>query len=106
MAVEKFGGAIVNDPGAIVHNLTLIWRESVITPIMIVDRADGTKVVSSLQLLSEMGRARYKEQSMHLIWGADKGKYTPLMENLRDNLLKGHNNYLKTVSEAYSLLLK
>ena len=42
---------------------------------------------------------------MHLLWVADRCKYTPFMDDLRNNFLKGRNNYPKTVLEAYSLLL-
>ena len=42
---------------------------------------------------------------MHLIWGADRSKYTPFLDELRKDLLKGHNNYPTMVLEAYRLLL-
>ena len=89
MLVEKFG-----DPGSIAHELVLILRESVIA-----------KVASSLKLLSTTGRARDKVQVVHLLWEADRGKYTLLLDKLSNDFLKGHNNYPKIVSEACSLLI-
>ena len=47
----------------------------------------------------------YREQAIHLIWGADRGKYTLFIDKLRDSLLKGNNNYPAAVSEAYRILL-
>ena len=72
--MEKFGGSIGNDPGAIAHELALILREPVIAPIMAVDIADGTKVARLLQLMSETGSDRDKAQDMHMLWGVDREK--------------------------------
>ena len=66
---------------------------------MIGDRADITQVARSLQLQSEMGRARERSQDVHMLWGADMWKYTPLLYELSNFILKGHNNYPKMLSQ-------
>ena len=82
MGVDKFGRETDNDPEVIVYDLALILRESGIAPVLTVDRADGKKVNSSLQLPSSTGRAMDKAQAMHLSWVVDSGKYTPFLEDL------------------------
>ena len=67
---------------------------------MIGDREDITQVARSLQLQSSMGRAREKTQAMHMLWGVDRWKYTPLLDELSNYFLKGHNNYPTTLSQA------
>ena len=71
---------------------------------MTVDGAEGTTATSSLQLLSATGKSRDKAQAMHLLWGADRGEYTPLIDDPRNDFMKGHANYPTTVLEAYSLM--
>ena len=61
MAVDKFGWATENYPGAITHDLVLILKESGIMPVITVDGMDITQVTRSLQLLSVMGKARDKD---------------------------------------------
>ena len=74
MAAEKFGGATGNNPGAITHDLALSLKELGIASVTIVDRANGTKTESSLQLISVTGRDRDKDQDMHMLWGEDRGE--------------------------------
>ena len=104
ISVYKFVGVTGNNPGANARKLALISIESVLAPIVTVERSDGT-VVISLQLLIEMGKSRDKAQSMHLLWGADRGKYTPLLDKPRNDFLEEYNSYPKTLSEKNSLLL-
>ena len=106
MTAEKFGGAAGNGSGGIVHELAIILKESVITPIITVDATDSTQVAILLQLPSATGKSRYKAQAMHLLWGFGRGKYTPFMEKLRNNVLEGNNNYPTTVLDVYRLLLR
>ena len=106
MAVGKIGGVAGNNPGAKTNELAQISIETGIAPVMKMESAYIKNVASLLQLLSAMGRSRDKAQFMHLIWGADRRKYTLLLDNMRNNLLRGHNNYPKMVSEAYSILLQ
>ena len=76
-----------------------------VTPIMRVDRADGKTTASSLQIMSTTGKAWDKAQDIHLLWWADMVKYTPLMNDLKNDFLRRKENYPTTVLEAYSLLL-
>ena len=82
------------------HDIALILKELGIVPVATVDRADVTKGAISLQPLSATGRDRDKAHGMHLLWGSDRGKYTPFMDELRNDFLKGNTNYPKMVSEA------
>ena len=104
MAVDKLGGATGNNPVEIALKIDIMTKEMGVTPIMTVDGADGTTTASSLQLLRTIGKAQYKAQAMHLLWGAGWWKYTLLLDDLRNEFLKGHNNFPAAVSYAYSLL--
>ena len=72
---------------------------------MTVDGADNTTTAIFLHMLSATGKAQDKAQDMRPLWGADRGKYTPFLDDLIHEFLKVHNNYPATLSEAYILLL-
>ena len=105
MAVEKFDGATGNEPGAIAHDIVLVSRDSVIMPVLTVYGVESTQVASSIQLLSVRGRDRVKPQDINLLWGVDRGKYTPLMYKMSNNILRGHHKCPTTMLEAYRLLI-
>ena len=56
------------------------------------DGADGTKSAVLIQLLIATVRDRDKSQAMHMIWVADREKYTSFLDELSNDLLKGNKN--------------
>jgi hypothetical protein len=42
---------------------------------------------------------------MALIRGSDRGRYSRLVDDLKNQLAMGHNNYPRNITAAYNLLL-
>jgi hypothetical protein len=51
----------------------------------------------------KIGKDKYL--AMALIRGADRGRYSHLMDDLKNQFTMGHNNYPRNITAAYNLLL-
>jgi hypothetical protein len=88
---EQFGGEICRDPIVLRKELETLGIEA------------SVATEKELRNARKIGKDNYLE--MALIRGADRGRYSRLMDDLKNHLTMGHNNYPRNITAAYNLLL-
>jgi hypothetical protein len=64
-----------------------------------------TSVATEKELRNTRKIGKDKYLVMALIRGADRGRYSRLMDDLKNRFTMGHNNYPRNITVAYNLLL-
>jgi hypothetical protein len=89
--VEQFGRAVSREPGIVLRELEVFG----------IDKDSATK--------AEILKARKVREDnylgMALVKGADRMRYSRLMDDLINQFTMGHNNYPQNVTAAYNLLI-
>jgi hypothetical protein len=89
--VEQFGGEICRDPIVLEKELETMGVEA------------NVATEKELRNARKIGKDKYL--AMALIQGADRGRYSHLMDDLKNQFTMGHNNYPRNITAAYNLLL-
>jgi hypothetical protein len=89
--VEQFGGAVSRDPFIVMRELEVLG----------IDKDSATK--AEILKARKVGEDKYL--GMALVKGADRMRYSRLMEDIINQFTMGHNNYPQNVTSAYNLLI-
>jgi hypothetical protein len=89
--IEQFGGEVSRDPVNVLREHEVLGIDK--------DSATKTEILKA----RKVGEDKYL--GMALIKGADRMRYSRLMEDLINQFTMGHNNYPQNVTAAYNLLI-
>jgi hypothetical protein len=89
--VEQFGGTVTGDPIIVLRELNLMGLDNT--------SASGDEILKA----RKNGEEKYL--GMALVKGADRKRYSRLMDELVNQFAMGHNTYPANITAGYNLLL-